>query len=431
MSLPPVKQTHLYKEQRDTCRNTLFEIAAMVGFAKGEKPNKDQLLQRIAQRLKPYNDLHNSPPPQAVTSAVATSPASKPMAPPPRPPAPKPAPYKPSNPSYSGTLPPRVGATASWRKPPPPKAPEVGSSAAALKAAEQAKAARALEKRRREERNAPVDFEYGYTRFHNLIDSAKFGNVTKVFPSHIKLTAGSRFTGDGGRPYRIIGHNPKAPAFSVVCCTSTLLEDPAYVFGLADIVCYRTECVVRKCAGSSAENDLRAERVKTNAARYGLWPAASSKEGFTLEVHGVHRSVRVVDINPRQHDRPIIIEEVPAMPHLNTIGQRWNISANRLNEARPDTISFAKVGPVPLHRDARPAPAPAPVAPEVPPSTTDPKLPSGLASALTSYLASQPVEAKPDENEADAPDANALVGDPFADSDDEDDEPLSKKVKRM
>lgn len=346
---PGVKIRQL-KEQRDTLKNTLWEIAELVGYKKGEQPNRGQLIARIKQRLEPYNATNKSP--VASTAPVTVSPAPKPKPP----------------------------------VPPPP-----------------------LKKKHAVTR---LEFDITYARFGACMKSKGWDRLSKTFPPHINLKAGTYFLGDKNVAFRIVGYLATRPAFSVVVAPAWMLEDVKYVFKQGDLITYRTEWLLKRLGGADAARDIEKKRLQDHAARYGVFPQAMSNAGFKLEVANIMRVVRVVDINPAQHDRPVIIEEViEHQPHLNPKPRRWNISTRRLNEARPDTISFAAVqapGPVALKRG--PQPASTSSEPQVPSYTQD----SGnLAKALTEHIAATHEE----------------VGDedPFNTS--YDDEPEAKKLK--
>ena len=332
--MTPVAKIDQLKEQRDALKNTMWEVAELIGFDKGQKPNRGQLIARLKDRLKPYNDKFGSP--VAVTSTLGVPP------------------YKPSPPAYSPSI-------------------DTASKAKAIKEAAKLK------------RETLVEFDITAHRFGPCMYNDAWAKLQKRFPSTIDLKAGTHFFGDKNVAYRIVGYLPSKPAFGVACCPAWMLEDSSYMFKRGDLLTYRTEWVLKKLGGKDATRKLEQERVQHYSARYGVFPQAASATGFNLEVGGLMRQVRVVDINVHQHDRPIIIEEVVTNP-LNPRGKRWNISTNRLNEARPDTLSFAAAaGPVVLKRE-RDGVSTADSDAMPPPKSAKAGEDSGLAQALKLHL---------------------------------------------
>ena len=277
------------KESRDILKNTLWEVAEILGFSKVTKPNRDQLIARLRERVGSVKS------PVASTSKQSTSPPAKKTAPKPSPPPARPPPKRPA--------------------PPPTPKPR-----------------------------AVVNFDLTQSRFGAVLGSSTWSKLTTRFPAHIKLVPGTYFLGDKNVAYRIIGYLSTRPSFSVVVCAAWMLEDSSHVFKPSDVKTYRTDWLVTRFGGVEAKSLVEEKRVRDNASRYGIYPQAISSAGIVIDVGNTMRSVRVVDVNVHKHNTPIVVQEiVPTGPGASA--KRWCINTARLNEARPNTISFAAAVP--------------------------------------------------------------------------------------
>lgn len=266
-------------KQRDALKSTMRKIVDALGFTENDVPNGAQILVRLKERLQQCNDKH---------SPLASQ---------------KPTPYVPSHPAYSPN-----------RAPPRPPKPPVPKPV--------------------------VEFEISHRRFGQALYNDTWSQLQKHFPAPIGLEAGTHFLGDRNVPFRIVGYLPSKPTFGVAVCAAWMLEDPNYIFTKGDLFTYRTDWVVRKLGGMDATRALEEARIKKYATRYGVFPQATSEAGFELVLGGCMRTVRLVDINPKQRKRPITVEEVSSH---SSHRKRWDISTSALHGARPNTDAFASV----------------------------------------------------------------------------------------
>jgi len=283
---PPTSAIQKLRKQRDIYRDILWQMAETLGYKKGDRPNSNELLVRLKTRIAPQHVSRRR--------QLPIKPARSNPAPPPR----------------RQLMPPQNGDQP---------------SATSHRAAQSAESTEPV---------ACIEFELSPARFMNLLGpraQLPWSRLTKVFPVHLMIAAGSLFECCDGL-MRVVGYLPTKATYAVAACLAWKLEEKAFVVKESDMFTYSAEFVVEKLHGRTGLAQMQSERLTRLSHEFKINDMLVSR-GVVCFLAGDLRRVRVVDILAHKRTKQIVVEEVFLVPP-NAAKRRWHVSKEVIHSAQ-------------------------------------------------------------------------------------------------